>query len=131
MGAEKRGTIKFCFSTWNETKKTSIKKIENQTWKKANAVLFLKKSHVSVALAVQLQKRPKWPNLHKVFSAFQKLLERAKSTLKNKKKIWKKIRGVLTTSTYVHTKFESIWFKTVLLRGLQKQHFCIRSSRLT
>ncbi len=27
------------------------------------------------------------------------------------------------------TKFENIWLKTVVLRGLQKQRFCIRSSR--
>jgi hypothetical protein len=31
--------------------------------------------------------------------------------------------------TYVHTKFERIWLKTVVLRGLQKQRFCVRSSR--
>jgi hypothetical protein len=108
-----------------------MKKIENQTWYKAKAKagLFLKKSRVSLALAVQLQKRPKWPNLHKVLSAFQRLLERVKSTLENKIKNLKKIGGVLTTFSYEHTKFERIWLKTVVLRGLQKQRFWIRSSR--
>jgi hypothetical protein len=46
-----------------------------------------------------------------------------------KNKNLKKLRGVLTTFTYVHTKFERIWLKTVVLRGLQKQRFCVRSSR--
>jgi hypothetical protein len=70
-----------------------------------------------------------WPNLHKVLSAFQRLLERVKSTSENENKNLKNIRGVLTTSFNVHTKFERIWLKTVVLRGLQKQRFCIRSSR--
>jgi hypothetical protein len=36
-----------------------MKKIENQTWYKANADRFLEKSRVSLAQAVQLQKKVK------------------------------------------------------------------------
>jgi hypothetical protein len=60
-----------------------MKKIENNTWYTASAGLFFLTSRVSLALAVQLQKRTKWPNLHKVLSAFQRLLEPAKSTSGN------------------------------------------------
>jgi hypothetical protein len=40
---------------------------------KLTQVDVLKKSRVSLALAVQLEKKPKWPHLHKVLSAFQRL----------------------------------------------------------
>ncbi len=63
-----------------------MKKIENQTWNKTNAGQFFEKSRVSLALAVQLEKRPKWPHLHKVLSAFQRLLNPAKNTSGNVKK---------------------------------------------
>jgi hypothetical protein len=36
-----------------------MKKIEKQTWYKANAGRFLKNSRVSLSLAVQLQKKAK------------------------------------------------------------------------
>jgi hypothetical protein len=58
---------------------------------KLTQVNFLKKNRVSLALAVQLKKKPKWPHLHKVLSALQRLLHPVKSTSGNvKKKIYKK-----------------------------------------
>jgi hypothetical protein len=46
--------------------------------------------------------------LHKVLSAFQRLLERVKSTSENEKKNLKKIRVVLTTFANVDTKVEEV-----------------------
>ncbi len=66
-----------------------MKKLKIRPDIKLTKVYFLK-SRVSLALAVQLQKRPKVPNLHKVLSAFQRILERVKSTLENEKQNLKK-----------------------------------------
>jgi hypothetical protein len=57
--------------------------------------------------------------LHKVLSAFQRLLQPAKSTSGNEKKKSEKNRGVFTTYGYLHTKFESIGLTTVVLKGLK------------
>jgi hypothetical protein len=100
-----------------------IKKLRIRPEIKLTQVYLKKKSRFPSPSHSTAKKRPKWPNLHKVLSAFQRLLERAKSTSENKNKNLKKIRGVLTTSTYAHTKFENIWLKTVVLRGLQNSVF--------
>jgi chromatin segregation and condensation protein Rec8/ScpA/Scc1 (kleisin family) len=71
-----------------------MKKIENQTWYKANAGRFFKKKSrfpsPSRSTKKKPKKRPKWSNLHKVLSAFQRLLERVKSTSENEIKNLKK-----------------------------------------
>ena len=57
-GSGKKGNFTFSFNfEWNW--EISINKIENQTWNKANAGRFFKKSRVSLSLAVQLQKKAK------------------------------------------------------------------------
>lgn len=50
-----------------------------------------------------------------------------KAPIKMKKKSLK-IIGVLTTYSYVQTKFKNIWLKNIALKGLQKQRCCIRFS---
>jgi hypothetical protein len=58
-GSGKKGNSTFSFFHFKWNWEISIKKIENQTWNKANAGWFVEKSRVSLALAVQLQKKAK------------------------------------------------------------------------
>jgi hypothetical protein len=58
-GGGKMGNSTFSFFNFKWNWEISIKTIENQTWNKANAGWFFEKSRVSLALAVQLQKKAK------------------------------------------------------------------------
>ncbi len=81
----KKGEFYSWFFNFKWNWEISIKKIENQNLNQFNAGRFFEKSRVSLAESDQLQKRPKWHYLHKVLSAFQRLLQPAKKTSGNEK----------------------------------------------